>query len=174
MGSLRQFANFIIFSIASLRSFFWRQMTRHLGRDTFIREGCVINHPANVSIGDNCYIGRFCELDGFGGLMIGSGVHIASFSAIYSSNHRFDKPIPIREQGYEGAQVTIGDDVWVGSHVVILPGVTIASGAVIGAGSVVTHDVAANTIVAGVPATPVKSRFPNAIRDNRKKAPSRP
>jgi acetyltransferase-like isoleucine patch superfamily enzyme len=40
----------------------------------------------------------------------------------------------------------------IGSGVVILGGVTIGAGALIGAGAVVTHDVAADTTVAGVPA----------------------
>jgi acetyltransferase-like isoleucine patch superfamily enzyme len=53
------------------------------------------------------------------------------------------------------APVVIGDRVWVGTRVVILKGVTIGDGAVIAAGSVVTSDVPAGTVAAGVPARPV-------------------
>ena len=49
-------------------------------------------------------------------------------------------------------QVHIGNHVFVGANTTILPGVTIGDYAVIGAGSIVTHDVPARTVVAGVPA----------------------
>lgn len=59
--------------------------------------------------------------------------------------------------------VTIGPDVWIGHAAIILPGVTVGTGAVIGAGSVVTRAVPAYTIVAGVPARPIRRRVSEAI-----------
>ncbi|MCA1493492.1 DapH/DapD/GlmU-related protein [Sinorhizobium alkalisoli] len=56
-------------------------------------------------------------------------------------------------------RVTIGHDVWIGHGATILPGVTIGNGAVIGAGAVVSRDVAAYTIVGGVPAKLIRARF---------------
>ena len=53
------------------------------------------------------------------------------------------------------APVRIGDRVWVGTRAVVLKGVTIGDGAVVGAGSVVTRDVPAGAVVAGVPAVVV-------------------
>lgn len=50
------------------------------------------------------------------------------------------------------APVTIEDGVFIGAHAVILPGCTIGSRAIVGAVAVVTADVAAGSIVAGVPA----------------------
>lgn len=49
-------------------------------------------------------------------------------------------------------QVHIGNHVFIGANATILPGVTIGDYAVIGAGSVVTHDVPARVVAAGVPA----------------------
>ena len=46
----------------------------------------------------------------------------------------------------------IGDNVWCGAHVVVTSGVTIGERCVIGANSVVTRDVPAFSIAAGVPA----------------------
>lgn len=53
------------------------------------------------------------------------------------------------------APVTIGDRVWVGTRAVILKGVSVGDGAVIAAGAVVSRDVPAGAIVAGVPAKAV-------------------
>ncbi|MBP3952700.1 DapH/DapD/GlmU-related protein [Bacillus suaedae] len=56
--------------------------------------------------------------------------------------------------------VTIGHDVWIGHGAIIMPGVEIGTGAVIGAGAVVTKDIPPYTIAVGVPAKPIKERFP--------------
>lgn len=56
--------------------------------------------------------------------------------------------------------VTVGNDVWTGHNVNVMGGVTIGDGAIIGAGSVVTKDVPPYAIVAGVPATMKRLRFP--------------
>ena len=55
--------------------------------------------------------------------------------------------------------IVVGNDVWIGYEAVILSGVTIGDGAIIGARAVVTKDVPPYTIVAGVPARPIRKRF---------------
>ncbi|AWC22817.1 DapH/DapD/GlmU-related protein [Aminobacter sp. P9b] len=55
--------------------------------------------------------------------------------------------------------VTIGHDTWLGHGSTVLPGVTVGDGAAVGSGAVVTKDVAPYTIVAGVPAKPLRERF---------------
>ena len=51
--------------------------------------------------------------------------------------------------------VVIGDHVWIGTGAIVLKGVGIGDGAVVAAHAVVTGDVEAGTVVAGVPARPV-------------------
>ena len=62
--------------------------------------------------------------------------------------------------------VTIGHDVWIGHGAIVLPGRSVGTGAVIGAGAVVTKDVEPYTIVAGVPAMPIKPRLPARVADD--------
>ena len=61
--------------------------------------------------------------------------------------------------------VGLGHDVWIGHGAIVLPGRSIGNGAVIAAGSVVTKDVPPYTVVAGVPARPVKRRFDEATAE---------
>ena len=62
-------------------------------------------------------------------------------------------------QSRQAKAVTIGNDVWIGHGAVVMPGVAIGNGAVIGANAVVTRDVGAYEIVAGVPARRLRLRF---------------
>lgn len=54
------------------------------------------------------------------------------------------------------APIIVGDHVYIGMNSTILPGVTIGDNVVIGAGSVVTRDIPADSVAAGVPARVIK------------------
>lgn len=69
---------------------------------------------------------------------------------IYTSNHALDAQERVKGGCY-AKKVTIGNHVWVGAGVHINQGVTIGDNTVIGSGSVITKDIPANVIAAGVP-----------------------
>jgi len=146
-----------------------------LGRYTEIYERCTI---ADSAIGDYSYVVRDGEI---WCATIGKFVNIASHARINAPNHptwratlhhftyRAENywPDAEAEAGFfewrREHKVTIGHDVWLGHGVTILPGVTVGNGAVIGAGAVVSRDVEPYTIVAGVPAKPIRRRFSEEI-----------
>ena len=76
--------------------------------------------------------------------------------------HGIDQAFRSRRQT---KRVTIGNDVWIGHGAVIMPGISIGNGAVIGANAVVTKNVEAYAVHAGVPAKFLKWRFPQDIRE---------
>lgn len=147
------------------------------GRTNFPRclnlgDGCVIErdctfwlsedraaHPL-IKLGANVYVGRNCYLGAYEPLEIGADSLVGAYSYIITGDHRFDDPSrPVREQGYRGAPVVIGRDVWLGCHVTVLPGVTIGDHAVIGAGAVVTKSIPAREVWGGVPAVKISTRI---------------
>ena len=107
-------------------------------------------------------LAAFVHVWGGGGVYIGNRVMIGAHTAIASRTHDYGQDIMyytvVRKP------VTIEDDVWIGSNCVILPGIHIGEGAVVGAGSVVTRDIDAKTVVAGVPARVVARRRERAVQ----------
>lgn len=103
----------------------------------------------NLRFGERVFLNSGCRFQDQGGIDIGDGALIGHNAVITTLNHELD---PAHRADMHPAPVRIGRDVWLGANVTILPGVTIGDGAVVGAGSVVTKNVAARTVVAGVPA----------------------
>ncbi len=77
--------------------------------------------------------------------------------------HYLDEYQQRHAQASFAGMITIGNDVWIGQGAYVMNNITIGDGAIIGTGAVVTHDVEPYTIVAGVPARPIKKRFSDDI-----------
>jgi acetyltransferase-like isoleucine patch superfamily enzyme len=112
---------------------------------------------AGIRIGRESLIGEFCVIRGPGGVTIGDRVYLSPMVHIYSSNHRFDDPErPFSEQGVTAEGVVVEDECWIGAMVAILDGVRIGRRSVVAAGAVVTEDVPAHSLAAGVPARVIR------------------
>jgi acetyltransferase-like isoleucine patch superfamily enzyme len=125
-----------------------------------IDEGCrlVAANQATLRIGKQSRIGLFTVFNCGEDISVGEQTLISGFCYIQSSNHGIKKSSPIQSQPHTYGKIAIGSDVWLGSHVTVLPGVTIEDGAIIGAKAVVSKEVRANKIYAGVPAKEIGER----------------
>lgn len=108
-------------------------------------------------------IGKFCSISW--NVSIGGANHdyerVTTHAFLYSNDYEFLNG----RTGYNRFEnkCVIGNDVWIAANVSICRGVVVGDGAVIAAGAVVTKDVEPYTIVAGVPAKPIKKRFSDDV-----------
>jgi dTDP-4-amino-4,6-dideoxygalactose transaminase/acetyltransferase-like isoleucine patch superfamily enzyme len=150
-------------------------------RDVALGEGVRLADFVNLyecEIGDHTRVGAFVEVQG--GARIGRNVKLGSHSFVCEGvtieddvfvghhvsfiNDRYPRAtVEGRPQG-RGDWVCVPTRVCrgasLGTGAIILCGVTIGEHAVVGAGSVVTRDVPARTVVAGVPARPLRTLDP--------------
>ena len=127
-----------------------------IGDDTKV--GTFVEIQKNATIGKNCKISShtfICE-----------GVHIEN-NVFVGHNVTFinDKiPKSVNEDGsmqseedWKVVETYIKKGASIGSSATILCGITVGEKAIVGAGAVVTKDVPANSVVAGVPAKVIRN-----------------
>lgn len=121
-----------------------------------------------IAIGARAYIGDDCLLSASAAIEIGEQVLVAHGVQMFDNDsHPLDAAAragdyaSVLGQGARGeiaaAPIRVGARVWIGFNSIILKGVTIGADSVVAAGSVVTRDVPAASVVAGNPASIVKS-----------------
>ena len=143
-----------------------------LGAYTEIKRGSRISHS---TLGDYSYCDRYADI---ANASLGKFASIASFARLGPTDHPMERAAQHHflyraalywEDAEDDAaffaqrrarRLRIGHDVWIGHGAIIRPEVTVGTGAVVAAGAVVTRDVAPYTIVAGIPARPIRRRFP--------------
>ena len=125
-----------------------------IGHDSKIR--C---HEGLVEIGAKTVMGQECTISAFQHVKIGRECVIADRVMFIDFDHGVvEVERPIRLQGIYKRDVNVGNNVWIGYGACILRGVTIGDNAIIGTNSVVTKDVPANAVVAGLPARLIRMR----------------
>ena len=111
----------------------------------------------NITVGKNVFINACCHFQDQGGITLRDNCLVGHNVVFATLNHGF---APEERQSMLPAPIVVGRNVWIGSNSTILQGVTIGDNSIIAAGSVVTKDVPANAIVAGVPARFIRSISP--------------
>src|SRR4051812_17414142 len=131
-----------------------RELLRDVGEDVEVRSPFYCEYGA-VTIGARTFVNIGAILLDVAPVTIGSACQLATSVQLLTATHPID-PAP-RRAGWEYAEpITIADNVWLGGGVIVCPGVTIGADSVVGAGAVVTRDVPAGVVAAGVPARVVR------------------
>lgn len=108
----------------------------------------------NLNIGKNVFINSLCYFMDQGGITIEDDVHIGPHCSLVTMNHGIN---PKDRATTYPQEIVVKKNVWLGANVVVCPGVTIGENSIVAAGAVVTKDVPANVIAAGVPAKVIKN-----------------
>ena len=165
---------------ASMRRVLWRAIARSCGDGLRVEPGAGFKHPETFEIGNGVFIGSQAYLQGRfdGRCRIGDFVWIGPQSyfdardlvledhvgwgpgaKVLGSVHTgVPADVPIIQTDLEIKPVRVCEWADIGTGAVLLPGVTIGKGAIVGAGAVVTQEVPAFAVVAGVPARVISWR----------------
>lgn len=123
-----------------------------------IRIGYATTLGYNNFFAGDITIGKYCQIGV--DVAIHATNHPVNYMSTYINSNLFNGEL---KQFKQENKVIIGNDVWIGHNVIIVGNVTIGNGAILASGAVVTKNVLPYTIVAGVPAKPIKKRFSDEI-----------
>jgi acetyltransferase-like isoleucine patch superfamily enzyme len=116
-------------------------------------------HEGRVEIGAKTVIGQECTISAYQHVRIGEQCVIADRAMFIDFDHGVvEVERPIRLQGIYKRDVEVGSNVWIGYGACILRGVRVGDNSIVGTNSVVTRDVPANAVVAGIPARIIRMR----------------
>jgi acetyltransferase-like isoleucine patch superfamily enzyme len=137
-----------------------RGATLELGRWCWIGHGTKIRaHEGVVKIGAKSVLGQECTISSFQHVEIGRECIVADRVMMIDFDHGVvEVERPIRLQGIYKRDVKVGNNCWIGYGACILRGVTVGDNSVIGTSSVVTKDLPANSVSAGIPARVLRMR----------------
>jgi acetyltransferase-like isoleucine patch superfamily enzyme len=130
------------------------------GRFVWIGDGTKIRcHEGAVEIGEKTVMGQECTISAYQHVRIGEECVIADRAMFIDFDHGIvEVERPIRLQGIYKRDVEVGNNVWIGYGACVLRGVSVGDNSVIGTNAVVTKDVPANAVVAGIPARIIRMR----------------
>lgn len=111
---------------------------------------------AEIVIGEDSWLNNNASLCAVQSIRIGNQCRIGDFVAIMDADFHEINPATRNRSAGTVEPVTIGNNVLIGSRAMILKGASIGDNSVIGAMSVVTSNIPANCVAAGVPARVIR------------------
>lgn len=148
-------ADYTLDDAAGLQSAFEELIGKPVGERFTLIPPFYTDYGLNISVGRAVFIGAQCAFTGHATIDIADEVMIAHKVNLVTAGHPVEPGR--RRECIIAEPITIGPNVWIGAAATVLPGVNIGEGAVVAAGAVVTRDVPAATLVAGVPAAVVRA-----------------
>lgn len=120
-----------------------------------LRNGGRISIGARTRVGDGV-----CLWAGnvSGRIVLGRDCSLGPRVYVTASDYELAAGVPVKDQATSEHDVIVGDGCWLGAGVILVAGVTLGDGVVVGAGSIVTRDLPAGVIAAGVPARVLRRR----------------
>lgn len=151
--------HFLFFSQA--RKLFLKIIGAEIGQDTIIMNAHFFNWhhkgPRGLKIGKECFVGDGTLIDLYDSVILEEQVTIAQNVLILThlnvgyKNHPLQKFFPRTSK-----KVVLKKGCVIGAGAIILPGITVGNESFVAAGSVVTKNVQAKTLVAGIPAKKIR------------------
>ena len=132
----------------------------YISKNVFIGRGSILScKNGDIILGKNVNIGFNSEIFSGSKVTIGENTLIAAYVYIIGGGHDYSRvDIPITEQEKISHGIKIERNCWIGAGVKVFDNVTIGEDTIIGAEAVVSKDIPAFSIAAGIPARVVKSR----------------
>jgi acetyltransferase-like isoleucine patch superfamily enzyme len=132
-----------------------------LGYDVRLSPNASFRHGERIDLGDQVQLGEYCALwagSTTAWIKVGARTTFGPGCFVTAADYGLAAGTRITDQAMTERDVIIGADCWIGTKTVITAGITLGDGCVIKAGSVVTKDVPAGAIAAGVPAKVLRQR----------------
>lgn len=132
------------------------------GKNCWIGPSARITSPNYCRLGNN--VGTGADMIVEADLEVGDDVLISSRVAFISDDHKFEDPnTTVFWNGRrEDCAITLGGDNLIGHGVIVIGPVKIGKGCIVGSGAVVTRDLPDYTVCVGMPAKPIRKRFPDS------------
>jgi acetyltransferase-like isoleucine patch superfamily enzyme len=145
-----------------LRTPWLRLLGARIGRGTVLHDVRFFNlyrrGLGGLEIGEECFVGDECLLDLAEGVRLERQVTLAERVLILTHTNVGYRDHPLQDRfPAMAAPVVVEAGAFLGANVTVLPGIRVGGRSFVAAGSVVTADVPARTLVAGVPARAVRT-----------------
>lgn len=126
----------------------------HRGMGSVCHWSVDIKYPKNLSIGEQVVIGVGCSIGAHSTVHLGPHVRLSKDVQIETAGLDFTTAPPYK---HISRPIVIEEGVWIGTRAIVLGGVRVGRGAIVAAGAIVTRDVPAGAMVAGIPARIIRS-----------------